>query len=254
MAAEDPQYFTFSVYRRLLAALRGRDFRWAFFGERGEGLAYLRHDIDLDVPKALEFARLEAEEGAQSTYYVMLNTDAYNPAESVNRRALRDMAAMGHQIGLHVVPEPLDGKAGVESGEDRRRRIEAQIERECRILAELLDVPVRSYSFHRPAPEILSSDFSVDGLENAYNPDFFAPERYISDSNRSWRCGDPVAFVENFAGSRIQALTHPIWWSEAERSTEAILQEFVLAADRRAREYLLANVKSARYILTSPDK
>ena len=61
----------------------------------------LRHDIDNSLPQAVRLAELEAEEGARSTYFVLLRTDFYNPASRDGLEALRHILSLGHEIGLH---------------------------------------------------------------------------------------------------------------------------------------------------------
>jgi hypothetical protein len=60
------------------------------------GVRTLAIERGLDAP-----ARLEAELGARATYFVSLHSDLYNPFVPVVLARLREIAALGHWIGLH---------------------------------------------------------------------------------------------------------------------------------------------------------
>ena len=66
-----------------------------------ERFAILRHDIDMSPQQALEIARIEAGLGIRATYTVLLTGEFYNPFEASTRALLREIKALGHDIGLH---------------------------------------------------------------------------------------------------------------------------------------------------------
>ena len=61
----------------------------------------LRHDIDYSVGKAREMAIIEHEEGVRSTYMVLLTSPYYNLLQDGNRRAVVEIAGLGHEIASH---------------------------------------------------------------------------------------------------------------------------------------------------------
>lgn len=95
--------FTHSAYRNMLQILKERGYGFCGYGDWG-GVGkpvILRHDIDFDPIAALAMAELESSEGVRSTYFVLLRTDFYNPLERGNVERLREIARLGHDIGLH---------------------------------------------------------------------------------------------------------------------------------------------------------
>ena len=75
--------FTLSKYRELLTALRGYDD------------VILRHDVDKKPENSLEIAKIEASMGRKATYYFRAKKC------SLNEDIVRDIAALGHEIGYH---------------------------------------------------------------------------------------------------------------------------------------------------------
>ena len=61
---------------------------------------YLRHDIDFHIYDSDEMAKLESSLGISATYYVLL-TQHYNPLNNDNKKILRKIRDLGHEIGLH---------------------------------------------------------------------------------------------------------------------------------------------------------
>jgi hypothetical protein len=72
----------------------------------GKKTILLRHDIDYDPFIALRMAEIEADLGIRSSYY-MLTTDSDSAIHYYNNefprmvKALQEMQALGHEIGLH---------------------------------------------------------------------------------------------------------------------------------------------------------
>lgn len=67
-----------------------------------QGLAYsicVRHDVDHNLEHAAKFASWEAERGFRSTYFVL--PGSWYAAEPGAPDLLREIEAMGHEIGLH---------------------------------------------------------------------------------------------------------------------------------------------------------
>ena len=61
----------------------------------------LRHDIDRSPRQAEKIANIEAEQGVKAVYFVLINSDIYNPFETTQREALKNILGLGHSIGLH---------------------------------------------------------------------------------------------------------------------------------------------------------
>lgn len=77
--------FTLSKYSQLLDALKAYDF---------EALV-LRHDVDLKPANSLRTARMESEKNLHGIYYFRAVPESWD--ESI----IREIAALGHEIGYH---------------------------------------------------------------------------------------------------------------------------------------------------------
>lgn len=171
--------FTHSAYRNMLQILKERGYGFCGYGDWG-GVGkpvILRHDIDFDPIAALAMAELESSEGVRSTYFVLLRTDFYNPLERGNVERLREIARLGHDIGLHY------DETQYEDGDDAI----AAIQREADTLGGALGLPIECVSMHRPSKASLEAQWSIPGIVNSYSSEFFQGFEYASDSRRRWR-------------------------------------------------------------------
>lgn len=197
--------FLFSHYRELLGAARAGGYRFAFFDREPEaGDLLLRHDVDLSLEAAVELAELEAEAGAQATYFLMTRSVFYNLDSPVGERALERIRGLGHRVGLHAVHPH-------RTPDDRFDPVLA---------------------WHNPDAEYMRAP--VDGVVNVMQDGFFDPDRYRSDSNQQWRHGCPHEELARGAFDWLQLLTHPeIWAYPGATMRETMLA--MLDADRAVR-------------------
>lgn len=197
--------FTPAGYSALIESLRTRGYEERdFFSVRADARhLILRHDIDVSLEAAVALAELEAGFGARATYFVLLRCELYNPFAAAGRAALRRLATLGHEVGLHFDAALVDG------GFDALDKAAAE---ECTMLEGLIGSPVRIISFHRPVPVLLGLARSLAGRAHAYEPRFFKAIGYCSDSRGAFHHGDPLAHEAVAAGRALQLLTHPIWW------------------------------------------
>jgi hypothetical protein len=197
--------FTEASYRAIVTAAKAR---YAFepFGTPATGPHVLwRHDVDYSVHRALALARLEAEVGVRATYFLTLHSDLYNVLEPAVHERLREIAALGHWIGLHF-------DAGFSAGgapDDRAAW-------EGRVLSEALEAPVRAVSLHNPS---VSGTEGYDaeelgGMVHAGARSVRDRYAYVSDSNGYWRFDRLPDVVAAGAHDRLHVLTHPEWWQE----------------------------------------
>lgn len=161
----------------------------------GDPYAFIRHDVDVSLERAVALARKEAEWGIQSTYHVMLDSPLYNIGFPESRAALRELAALGHEIGLHV-----DASRGTD------------IDDACAELEGAIGNAVASISFHRPRPQDFGGPAYIAGRVNAYG--HHLTRWYLSDSRGRFREGDPIASICKPRTDDLQILIHPMWWSE----------------------------------------
>jgi hypothetical protein len=197
--------FTESSYREVLeAALE----RYAFepFGTAADGPHVLwRHDVDYSVHRAVALARMEAELGARATYFVTLHSDLYNVLESAVHARLREIAGLGHWIGLHF-----DAGFSVDGSLDERAAWEG------RVLSEALEVPVRAVSLHNPSvsrTEKYDAE-EIGGMVHVGARSVREGYAYVSDSNGYWRFERLPEVLAAGTHERLHVLTHPEWWQE----------------------------------------
>jgi hypothetical protein len=195
--------FTESAYREVVATALDR-YAFAPFGTDSRASHVLwRHDIDYSAHRALALARIEAELGARATYFVFLHSELYNVFEPAVHARLREIAALGHWIGLHF-----------DAGFDGGGSLDERAAWEGRVLAEALRVPVDAVSLHNPSvsgTEDLDAE-RLGGMVHAGARSVRDGYAYVSDSNGYWRferLRDVVAAGEH---ERLHVLTHPEWW------------------------------------------
>lgn len=197
--------FTEASYRVIVAAALERYAFEPFGTAAGVPHVLWRHDVDYSVHRAVALARVEAEMGARSTYFVSLHSDLYNALEPAVHDRLREIAAIGHWIGLHF-----DAGFYVDGALDERAAWES------RVLAESLEIPVDAVSLHNPSVSG-AEDVDVEvlgGMVHAGARSVRDTYAYVSDSNGYWRYERLAEVLAAGAHERLQVLTHPEWWQE----------------------------------------
>lgn len=178
---------------------------------RGGTALVLRHDVDLDLTAVPRLAELEGALGVFPTYCVMTTSDLYNPAAPDSRRIIRGLADDGFDVGLHFWPEAYGGIDGA--------ALARKVREEAALLGDIAGVAPVSLSLHNPTAAGAFASFS--GYREAYSPELFAPDRYLSDSRMRLR-EDPFAFVERTRDVLAQLLLHPEHFTEEGAGYRAI--------------------------------
>ncbi len=234
--------FTYQGYRDLIHLLQNHDYVFTNYHDhqKFKRSVILRHDIDNDITKALKMAETEAEEQVNSTYFVLLRTDAYNPASAKNIARLKRLQELGHEVGLHF-----DEKA---YGPQTIEEIKAHIMNEISILASLLGAPVSTVSMHRPSPLMLESEIVIPGIINSYGHVFFKEFKYLSDSRRNWR--EPAReIIRSGRFEKLHILTHPFWYHDTEENISKTLMDFIESARDERLIQVQENIKDLESIL-----
>lgn len=229
--------FSFDFYKELLSLLVASGYECAGYGtwQRMGKLVILRHDIDQSISKALDFARLESDAGATSTYFVLLTSDFYNPHSARSVSMLKEIKGLGHDVGLHFDETVYQGIA------QDPARYEDAVAFERRCLEESLGFEVKSVSMHRPSPASLSKGETLAGMVNSYSETFFKEFKYLSDSRRRWR--EPVMdIVSGGAFNRLHVLTHAFWYSEIPRDARETVELFLESAKDERMEAMRDNI------------
>jgi hypothetical protein len=203
MAPKNKYSFTLAAYRSIVESLLSLDYEVHSFEDAVPEKRHLilRHDIDMSLSAAVEMARVESSIGVNSTYFILLRSEFYNPWTPKSVKFLSEIEAIGHNIGLH-----LDASLYDESD------LEEKAEQEIQLLETLLGHQIKMVSFHRPAPKYVGSDHLIAGHSHAYRPRYIEEIGYCSDSRGGWHHGHPEDHEAVKNGRALQLLTHPLWW------------------------------------------
>lgn len=203
--------FTEEAYVKLLEKLTSRFATVKVFDalervarlERVDGLAAWRHDVDFSPQRALALARLEAELGVVSTFFILLSGTFYNPLENGITNIIRQIRDLGHEIGLHF-------DASIYEGAHLK-----QLRSEANLLSCVVESPIRIFSLHNPSigSSELFNESHYDGMLNATCEKLRTKFTYCSDSNGMWRYRPLHEVVVDEDVHSLYALTHPEWWT-----------------------------------------
>ena len=218
------KHFTRQQYRDLLQELIDMGYPVMPVRDRIPAAVVLRHDVDDDLEASVDMARLEADYGIRSTYYI-LNTAPYYPEKLGMINMIEEL---GHEIGWHnnaiadhlrrgvplmeAITEPLAmlrahgfDIAGTASHGDS--------------LCYNSDGSLRfvNYEVWTDAPK--TSDWAACSLESQgleYEAYWIGHTHYISESGGVFRC-DVAKRLDEFDRDKnpdklLQILVHPQWW------------------------------------------
>jgi len=181
----------------------------------------LRHDIDYSIVKARRLAEIERAVGARATVFVLLTSEYYNLLMPENLRAVRDIAAMGHEIGLHYDTTALEGQPPEKHA--------GEVVRLARLLEDVTGVPITSIAQHNPS--LTTVRLTVAGYRDAYDRRFCKDIGYLSDSRRLFGASDVHRFFREHA--RSQFLVHPLWYHDRELTRRESFDAIRAATDRQ---------------------
>lgn len=229
--------FNLDSYKHLLNAFLTEGYKFQFFSDLRNANSIsilLRHDIDNDLSAALRMAQLEAELGINSTYFLMLRSPLYNVFGRENRLRVEKIIDLGHEIGLHY-DQGFDEKRGFSID-----RTQKALHFEAAILSQELGIKISAVSFHQPGQTVLEAKLTTDPLVNTYDKVTLSDFMYFSDSNRIFpfekylsSCGRSL---RTDTPSKIQLLTHPMWWVYDEENTARVWNRVFDANFRTAQQ------------------
>jgi hypothetical protein len=213
--------FSLTGYKSLIRTFIKAGYKTCFFKELdlSKSQLILRHDVDFSLKAALDIAKVEAELGVSSHFYVLLRTEFYNLCSPNDLKQVQALAELGHNVGLHFDASLYDQQLD---------KLEAAIASECNILEAIMGQDVTSISFHRPAQKLLGLNKKLAGRQHAYEPRFFSEIAYVTDSQGLFRYGHPLDHEAFKARKAMQLVTHPIWWPKYSSADKmALLDEFL---------------------------
>lgn len=212
LASEVQCGFSFDHYGYIMRQFQINGYEFLYFTDKPmtDRFIFLRHDVDRSLDKALALANWEQQLGVKSTYFVRLHSRYYNCFSFPGLKALREIMAAGHEIGLHTEFYDLAKIFGDDGME--------VFAREKRILEDILELPVRVFSPHRTTGSTNTEEIhchlnvlrTSHDMLCTFDERFHRDIKYISDSSGIWREGCPCNYLDAFP--RLQILIHPIWW------------------------------------------
>lgn len=205
------------------------------FEEEGPGVM-LRHDVDDNLQRSFSIARMEADHGISSTFFI-LNTAPY--WSTIKREllfdTLREMQEMGHRIHWHnnalaswvkfggteslrtliggpielMREEGLNVTGSASHGDALCRKfgfINYEIFSECKRTREATNFPQPNIKM--PIGTVSMKDFGLN-----YETYHVPYDRYYSESGGQFS-NTPVPTPEEIGeiNDRVQILIHPQWW------------------------------------------
>lgn len=199
--------FSPAGYADLLRYLRGLGYALLPFRDgvplvaARQRVCLLRHDVDLSPQCALRLARIEAAENVRSTYFFLVNSDFYSVASRVTEAALREIVALGHEIGFHWWASRYPAPAA---------EFDKLFQLHVRLLEAVAGTSIVSAAQHDPTsenPRVISHLVP----HNAYDPRYIRDIAYLSDSNRAFRT--PVTSLAATRPAAMQINLHPLFWT-----------------------------------------
>lgn len=171
----------------------------------------LRHDIDNSIEQALRVARVDADAGCSSSFFLRVHARGYNLLSLPSLEIIREMEDLGHEVQLHLEGGLCEviGSDNTDWAGRQRDVFEAAVGR-----------PLGGFSLHEPArmggidfADQIRESWSESVRYHAYEDRFLTPSmKYLSDSSGRWREGHFGEWVDK--EPLLQVLTHPFWWFE----------------------------------------
>ncbi len=238
--------FTYKAYRDLITLLRKNNYTICGYHNyrQADKSVIIRHDIDLQIEKAVKMAEIEHDMNVSSTYFVLVSSNFYNIFSKRNEDYLRRICDLGHAVGLHFDEVKYDEKSDL---------VQA-MEQEAALLEQCLGREVRSLSMHRPSKTTLEADYQIAGgrIVNSYGTEFFHNHKYVTDSRRNWE-EDVEQIIEGGEYDRLHVLTHPFWYDEKEQSASEELKRFCTSRAGQCYDDLSDNLRDLKEFLRKED-
>lgn len=202
--------FTETEYLHLLD-LAASKYRFCNYAEEaGTPFLVWRHDIDYSPQRALALARIEAAKKLRLVYHVQVASRYYNVFEPEIADILKEIARLGHEIGLHFDMDVFGIDTKVSQDELLNR-----IAFEKHVLETVVEAPMESLSFHNYSVNIerLEKTDELCGMRNVCAARIIETFKYVSDSNGIWRYDRLADVLAGPPLPRLHVLTHPVWWT-----------------------------------------
>lgn len=167
-----------------------------------------RHDLDFSIPRALKLAKIEKKFEITATYFIHLHNGSYNIFDKKITQMINEIAELGHKLGIHLDASYYDI--------ENENQLISCLEFESQILKRLFGETPAAFSFHEPSKKVLKNftEFKYNDMVNTYSKFFQKEVTYCSDSNGIWRFVRLKDLLHSKKHTKLQILTHPVWWTE----------------------------------------
>ena len=207
--------FSYNHYIETLAEIQ-KTHHFSNFLNCSDNDVILRHDVDFSLESALKMAEIENSLGIQSTFFILFQSEFYNPFSPYSITLIKKIVNLGHSLGLHF-----DESIISENNIDPLEIIRSEIDTMQKHYGTLIKIISR----HNPAINPNSSLKLPDDIVNAYSEKFTADRKYLSDSVQNWREG---CFCKHYKEhKKMQILIHPIWWTLEGKNRKDIMNSLV---------------------------
>ncbi len=208
--------FSFEYYRHMLVVGLNKGYQVSSFEKYDSAqpkTMILRHDIDYTLNGVLDLAKIEYQLGCSATYLFRVHADEYNLFSCTAVTILKELLALGHEVGLHFEAMNVGRALGLKPKD--------LLLHEKQVIEAILGSRIHTCSEHRELSGIIHGTLKYDEIYDPYEAgfQFYAMDKkyckemkYLSDSNGNWREGDPLNHYGNHP--RMQVLVHPDWWFE----------------------------------------
>lgn len=177
----------------------------------------LRHDLEYDVTKASQMAKIEHASKIKATYMVRVHSNSYNPYSFRNYYHLKQILDLGHEIGLHS--ENLDFARLM------NQDVADVMNRDKKILELMLNTKIQGVAGHRDLVGMKNGAYweRTDPKEHgfkysAWDNKFIAGALLVSDAIGAASEKDqpqtPLYDAISSLHPKIYATIHPDVWSE----------------------------------------
>ncbi|HEY5588264.1 MAG TPA: hypothetical protein VIK86_04820 [Candidatus Paceibacterota bacterium] len=220
--------FTYKSYENLISHILDCGYNIANYHNYAEidRPCIIRHDVDFDINKSLQFAKLESKisNNLHSTYFFLISGEFYNLMTKSSLEIVDRILSLGHEIGLHFdeTKYPVCGNVPLYT---------EYVEEELYILGRALKTTISTVSMHRPSKFTLESDLKFHDAVNSSAKEFICDFKYLSDSRMRWR-EDVFSIIKSNQFDKLHILTHAFWYSDKDENTREKILGFVNHANR----------------------
>ena len=189
-----------------------------------------RHDVDWSLDDAYNLSQLEQDNGINSTYYIRLNSELYNPKSRKNRIILKKMKRF-FEIGLHFDSTIYD-----------KKNLKKGFFQEMNILNDIIEDKIYTFSDHMPRKNGFTKPYNKNVI-SAYNKKIFVKKNYISDSRYDYR-KNFSNYIDLSKNRVIYLLTHPEYYINSKRSYRMIINRILKKFNHSAIEEMSVSNKN----------